>query len=336
MSNPYSQRFRHDGPGVFHHSFNVGVNHRVIFETARDCRVFKSLLAREVHAGRIEVFAYCLMLTHFHLLVRSVNGQLAEAMKRIQHSYSCYFNRTRQRCGPLFRTRFKSRWINSYRYQRTVFAYILDNPVTEGMARKRSDYEWSSAHDWKDRNPPRWLARDWVEREVNARGEGETWDDRMDNAFPGSITDEHRNWIEKQLKLCHREEHEDDSLKHCATPRVIAWTIRMANLADGTRPWRPICPVDLVERVLKKSRAAARFLRGFAQHKAVRAIALLKAGLLRMLCGCSHREIAMRTHRHRGTVSHDIMDHRERFDADKSYARLTSKLTHTALAAMGV
>ena len=334
--NPYAQRFRHDGPGVWHHVFNRGVNKRTLIETVRDVQFFRSLLAREVRAGRIEIHGYCLMLNHFHLLVRSVNGQLAEAMKRIQFRYACYFNRTRGRTGPLFAGRFKSRWINSDRYRRTLYAYIVDNPLKSGVARKRSDYQWSSAHDWKNGQPPRWLARDWIEREVAARGDGDTWDERMDSAFPGSITDEHREWIEKQLKSCHREEHEDDSLKHTASPKAVEKTIRDAELADGTKPWRPVCPVDVVERVLEKSKAAAKYLRGLRPYKAVRAIALLRAGLLRMLSGCSHREIAMRTHRHRGTVSHDILDHRERFDASNSYAKLTSKLAHTALAAMGV
>ena len=55
-----------------------------------------------------------------------------------------------------------------------------------------------------------------------------------------------------------------------------------------------------------------------------------------MLSGLTHREIAMRTGRHRGTVSHDICDHRERFEASPVYARLTSKLARAALAAAGV
>jgi len=65
-------------------------------------------------------------------------------------------------------------------------------------------------------------------------------------------------------------------------------------------------------------------------------MALLRAGSLRMLSGLTHRGIALRTKRHRGTVAHDIYDHRERIEAKPAYARLTAKLARAALAAAGV
>ena len=63
---------------------------------------------------------------------------------------------------------------------------------------------------------------------------------------------------------------------------------------------------------------------------------MLRAGLRRMLSGCTHREIALRTQRHRGTVAHDLKDHAERLESHDSYAELTARLTRAALQAVGV
>ena len=327
---------RRDGPGTWHHLMNRGIARRTIFETVRDYRFFLSLLAREVACGRLEIHGYCLMSTHFHLLVRSVRGELSEAMRRIQNRYARYFNRTRRRDGPLFRGRFKSRPIHSHRYRRNVLAYIHDNAVSAGLVGKRSDYRWCSAHDWKHGRPARWLSRDWVERVVTAHGFEAGDDAALDAVFPSRIGDDHRAWIERQLRSRHAEDPEDESLKHAASPATVRWTIRKAKLADGTRPWRPVCPVGVVERLVARSRALTSTLARLFPGKLARATALLRAGLLRMLSGCTHREIALRTKRHRGTVSHDIRDHRERFEANPAYARLTARIARAALAAVGV
>ena len=61
---------------------NRGLTHRTVFENRKDRRTFLSLLARAVREGRIELHSYCLLTTHFHLLVRSIDGRLSETMRR--------------------------------------------------------------------------------------------------------------------------------------------------------------------------------------------------------------------------------------------------------------
>ena len=70
------RRPRHDAVDTCHHVMNRGIARRPIFETDEDRRFFLSLLAQEVRAGRIDIYAYSVMLTHFHLLVRSVTGEV--------------------------------------------------------------------------------------------------------------------------------------------------------------------------------------------------------------------------------------------------------------------
>ena len=53
--------------------------------------------------GLLEVHAYSVLTTHYHLLVRSPSGQMAVAMQRVGNRYVRWFNRRARRDGPLFR-----------------------------------------------------------------------------------------------------------------------------------------------------------------------------------------------------------------------------------------
>lgn len=69
---------RQDEPGRWHHVFNRAIARRTLFERREDYRFFLANLARAVHRREIEIHAYCLMGTHYHLLVRSPHAKLLE------------------------------------------------------------------------------------------------------------------------------------------------------------------------------------------------------------------------------------------------------------------
>ena len=76
------RRPRLDRPGLLHHVMNRAISRRTAFETREDIRRFLALIACAVREGRIEVHAYSILSTHFHLLVRSLDGRLSETMRR--------------------------------------------------------------------------------------------------------------------------------------------------------------------------------------------------------------------------------------------------------------
>ena len=129
-----ARRSRQDEPGRWHHVMNRAIARRTLFEDRTDVRYFLSRLAREVRAGRLEMQAWSVMGTHFHLLVRSPRGELSQAMRRAQSEYVCHFNRRHRRDGTLIRGRFLSKPVTTERHRRVLVAYIDQNPVVAGMS----------------------------------------------------------------------------------------------------------------------------------------------------------------------------------------------------------
>ena len=154
---------RHDEPGSWHHVMNRGIARRPVFENRADVRYFLSRLARAVRRAELEVHAYCVMMTHYHLLVRSPLGQMSEGMRRVQNEFVRNFNRLRRRDGPLFRGRFRSKPVTSLVYRHTLVRYIDFNPVEAGLIRVPSEFPHGSARHYATGRGAPWLERSWVE-----------------------------------------------------------------------------------------------------------------------------------------------------------------------------
>src|SRR5688572_4275274 len=159
---------RLDDFGSWHHVMNRGLAKRPVFETPRDVQFFLSRIAHVVRLGWLEVHAFTILTTHFHLLVRSPGNSLSKAMRRIELDFVRWFNVTRDRDGSLFRGRFVSRRIDTEAYWRAVLAYIDQNAVAARMVKRPIDHPWCSAHYYAQRAGPQWMSREVVESEVAA------------------------------------------------------------------------------------------------------------------------------------------------------------------------
>lgn len=330
-----ARRPRNDAPDTWHHAMNRGLARRTIFESAADMRKFLALVAREVRRGRIELHAYSLLPNHFHLLIRSVVGELSRAMRRIQNGYARWFNRSRRRDGPLFKGRFLSRDIRSLEYRRNVVVYIHDNAIAAGLAADPAEYAWSSAGQLvRERRPP-WLATAWIEDECSRRAKGEGFGDRLLSAFPCRVDADFRRHMEKQLHQRLPKDLEEDEvpLRFAGSPKVVRWMFRKAKLADGTKPFRPVSPANRVERLVAAARERVGPLLGLFKRRAKDAWATLRAGLLRLFAGCTLREIGLRADRHTSTCCRDVQDHLRLLRAAPGYERLAAELGAQIVAA---
>ncbi|MCM4161457.1 transposase [Antarcticibacterium flavum] len=131
----------------FYHIFNRGNNREDIFIENRNYSYFLRLLDRHI-TPVADIYSYCLLKNHFHLLVRTkeeIEGQLiSRAFSNLFNAYSKTINIAYERRGSLFQDRFKRIRIQDEDYLRTLVLYIHMNPVNHGMISDFSLYKYSS------------------------------------------------------------------------------------------------------------------------------------------------------------------------------------------------
>ncbi len=132
--------------GGIYHVFNRGNDRRQLFGEEADYRCFLNHLNAIRQLYSAEIYHYCLMPNHFHLLLRSSKGNaLAAFMHRLQLAYARYFKKARGYVGHVFQERFRSPHIQEESYYLQCGRYIERNPVRAEMVEKASDYAYSSA-----------------------------------------------------------------------------------------------------------------------------------------------------------------------------------------------
>ena len=271
---------------------NRGIARRTVFESRVDVRFFLSRVARCVRSGLIEIHAYSILTTHFHLLVRSPEGELSVAMQRVQNAYVRWFNRSRRRDGPLFRGRFRSKRVEGERYWRNVVRYIDENPVGARVAVASRLYPYGSAYHYASMAGPIWLSRDRIEERVMlARSAQQYAPSDYALHFGRRLTASEREVIEDRISS-RREEPEPEDLVAAAPEAVVRWMKRKARLADGTRPGRTWLSVASIRQQIGRERGRNANWRVRSGRVGRPGWPILESGLLRTACGLRLQEIA--------------------------------------------
>ena len=118
--------------GIYHVIVR-GINRQNIFQDEEDeCEYLNRLTQYKKECG-IELYAYCLMSNHVHLLLKERDTVIGELMKKLGVSYSYRFNRKYDRSGHLFQDRYKSETVDDDSYFLTVLRYIHRNPQKAGL-----------------------------------------------------------------------------------------------------------------------------------------------------------------------------------------------------------
>jgi putative transposase len=87
--------------------------------------------------------AYCLMSSHFHLIVRTALPSLSSGMHWLNGVYAQRFNRRYGRRGHLFENRFSARVLRDEQHWEKSCMYVLENPVAAGLCEFAADWPWS-------------------------------------------------------------------------------------------------------------------------------------------------------------------------------------------------
>ena len=126
--------------GIYHIMLR-GINQQLIFEDEEDCDKFLEVLESCKSVSGFELYGYCLMGNHLHLLLKTVNEDLDLIFKRIGARYVYWYNWKYRRSGHLFHDRFKSEPVSDDKYFLTVLRYIHRNPVKANLCKNPDDFE---------------------------------------------------------------------------------------------------------------------------------------------------------------------------------------------------
>ena len=76
-----------------YHVLLRGADGRIIFADDEDCARFLASLSHAREGDAFLLYAYCLMGSHAHLLIREASVPLETAFKRVGASYARYYKR---------------------------------------------------------------------------------------------------------------------------------------------------------------------------------------------------------------------------------------------------
>jgi putative transposase len=132
-------------PGLTYHVTHRGNRRGDVFFSREDRELYLRRLAAGGRDYGLEIWAYCLMTNHVHLLVRGEERDaLPRVMRRLQGQYARHVNQERGWQGHLWANRYYSHPIDGHALWASV-RYIEQNPVRAGIARHAEEYHWSSA-----------------------------------------------------------------------------------------------------------------------------------------------------------------------------------------------
>jgi putative transposase len=132
-------------PGIPHHITQRGNRRQETFFCAEDYQAYLALLGEWCQHWKVEVWAYCLMPNHVHVIaVPTSEDALRRAIGEAHRRYTRRVNFREGWRGHLWQGRFGSCPVDEP-YLLVAARYIEQNPVRAGLAATPWDYPWSSA-----------------------------------------------------------------------------------------------------------------------------------------------------------------------------------------------
>lgn len=134
-----------------YHVMIRGNEKKDIFLDDEDREEFLYIIREKNKEKKWNIYAYCLMNNHVHLLINEGVNEIARIMQRINISYAHYFNKKYKRVGHLLQDRYRSETIEDDSYMLACVRYIHNNPVKAGIVNDAPLYRWSSLNSYLDR-----------------------------------------------------------------------------------------------------------------------------------------------------------------------------------------
>lgn len=146
-----SRQAREKSQTGIYHVMARGINRQDIFCDEEDNKRYLETLMRVKLKTGINVYGYCLMRNHVHLLIKEGTEGLSVSMKSLGTGFARWYNWKYDRCGHVFQDRYKSEPVENEAYLLTVIRYIHLNPVKAGIVDMPENWKWSSCGDYYGR-----------------------------------------------------------------------------------------------------------------------------------------------------------------------------------------
>jgi putative transposase len=131
-------------PGVPHHVTQRGTRRQTTFFSASDYETYLRTASREFAAAKVQVWAYCLMPNHVHLIATPETADgLAQAVGATHVRYARHINNREGWTGHLWQDRFASFPMDGS-HLGLCARYVGLNPVRAGLTARAVDWPWSS------------------------------------------------------------------------------------------------------------------------------------------------------------------------------------------------
>lgn len=132
-------------PGLPHHIAQRGNRRQPTFFQDEDYRAYIGLMAEWCAKCRVEIWAYCLMPNHVHLIaVPESEDGLRRAIGEAHRRYTRLINFREGWRGHLWQGRFSS-FVMDERHLLAAARYVELNPIWPGLVERPEMYRWSSA-----------------------------------------------------------------------------------------------------------------------------------------------------------------------------------------------
>ena len=317
--------------GAIYHVMARGNERSAIFRLNSDRLRFLEKLGESAETFQVRVYAYTLMLNHWHGLIETPRGNISAFMQQFNTSYTVYYNTKHHRVGHLYSGRYKAPLVEGDNYLLRLSRYIHLNPVRtavlaeapieERVERLRA-YRWSSyrayaglepGQDWMDYGPLRALVA------VNATEPTEAYARFVEAGLDGddSVLEKGMGWSSKAIgarEYCRQVELElKAQVGALGSPQDAA----MRRMEAGTPP-------EVVEQaVCSVCRITMDEMRGRRRKSAARAM-LMK--LLVQYGGMTQRAVSQHLGLTDGSgVSRSITEFGDRLTQDPRLQRLYRK-----------
>ena len=132
--------------GAFYHVFHRGNRRERIYWDDADYAKFEEFMIEAMNWSGVRLYDWSLMRNHFHLLIQTPGGNLAEFMQRLATRYAKYFNWIHKKVGHVFQGRYGARLCDKEQYFMELVRYIELNPyrLKKGALAKLGEWKWSS------------------------------------------------------------------------------------------------------------------------------------------------------------------------------------------------